>query len=54
MKARKTKFYFNRFGIKVVIWKKEHRPKHNCCISEEQIDRVRKYVNELPTVTVPA
>jgi len=43
MKKRTTSFLFNRCGIKVVIWKKEHRPQ----VTREQYNRARTNMIEL-------
>lgn len=44
MKKRTTKFYFDRFGIRIVLFKPEYRK--SVRVTQDQIDRAREMMIE--------
>jgi hypothetical protein len=51
MKKRTTKYYLNRFGLKIVVWRKEHRPVYRPRVTNEQIQIARMRMIECQVKT---
>lgn len=45
-RSRTTLYFLDKFGIKIVVWRKQYRPVHKAMVTHEQIASARKRMIE--------